>query len=163
MAKGGTVPPIIIVTLRKSGRDDYDEGRLARAGISAALRGASIRPLSSFLTVPILRWFYISLLANRIYIQSASVSKLEQAQSGQRFCPDNLRYNPPAFNFKYFTFASSHVVSLNPSRCNTRSIPSPRFSCRTAQVSRKICADTCFFIPAFSAVSAMRYWTNRRV
>src|SRR4051812_11494213 len=73
-ALGGTVPPIIIVTLRKSGRDDYDEGRLAEARISAALRGASIRLLSSFLTVPAatLRWFYISLLANRVYISSAS-------------------------------------------------------------------------------------------
>src|SRR3954465_2897578 len=89
------------------------------------------------------------------------ISDPEQAQSGQRFCPDTLRYIPSVLNFLYFIFASSHVVSLKPNRCNTRSIPSPRLSCRTAYVSRKICADTCFCIPAFSAVWVMSNRINR--
>ena len=32
-------------------------------------------------------------------------------------------YIPAFANFSYFTLASSHVVSLNPSRMSTRSIP----------------------------------------
>src|SRR5687768_10724846 len=72
-------------------------------------------------------------------------------------------YIPAFANFSYLIFASSHVVSLKPNRCNTRSIPSPLFNCRIAHVSRKICADTFFFTPAFCAVSVIRYRTKRGV
>jgi hypothetical protein len=68
----------------------------------------------------------------------------------------NRYYIPALASFSYFIFASSQVVSESPSRASTRSIPSPLLNCRIAHVSRKICADTFFLIPAFSAVSVIK-------
>ena len=62
-------------------------------------------------------------------------------------------YIPAFTNFSYFTRASCQVDSDSPNRMSTRSIPFPRLICLIAHVSRKICADTFFFTPAFSAIT----------